>query len=142
MIDTSKLPEGVSVKEVAEKEVISWLDKKKVLKSEREDKEESIKLLIECVCEGILVLEDNFNWTHKLQYPLEADGKVTMQELTYLSRINDKLMEPNLKGIKMGDGDGRFNALIATLTKQPKAIIASLDTADKKIAMAIGIFFL
>jgi hypothetical protein len=47
-----------------------------------------------------------------------------------------------MKNVKSDDADGRLNALIAALTGQPKGIITLLDTADRRIAIAIGIFFM
>ncbi len=136
--------------EVAEADVNAWLDKKKVGEKTRESLKDYIDTLIEAVSTGTLTLDKGnekdpaskptFKWTHNLLFPFENESSLT--SLTYECRINDRMMKPNLTGVKLGDSDGRFNALIATLTRQPRTIIETLDTADKKISMAIGIFFL
>ncbi len=125
-------------RELAEKEVTSWLDKKKVMEADRERSKDSIEQLIEAMEEGILTLDDStFDFTHKLLFPLDG-----VTEMKYFPRLNDRMLKPYLNGVKSGDADGRLLAYVAALTKQPRAILETLDTADKKISMAIAIFFL
>lgn len=135
------MPDKIT-KEIAQAEVESWLDKKKILPSTKELYSDYVDTMIDAVCEGILVLDPTtFVWKHKLMFN-DLGGEETFLELSYRVRMNDKLMQPHMKGVKQGDADGRLNALVAALTDQPKGIIASLDTQDKKIAMSIAIFFL
>lgn len=135
--------------DVAEADINAWLDKKKVGEKTRETNKDYIETLIEAVSNGTLTLDKDdeksnkagtYKFKHTLLFPFEGDA--AKDSLEYECRINDRMMKPNLNGVKLGDGDGRFNALIATLTRQPRTLIEQLDTADKKIAMAIGIFFL
>lgn len=130
-------------REVAEEEVTSWLDKKKVYESTRETYKDSIETLIDAVCAGDLTLGDDFKFTHTLLFPIEGENKeIFFKELVYVPRLNDKQLKPKLNGVKSGDADGRLNALVAALTSKTREEISNLDTADKKISMAIGIFFL
>ena len=72
--------------------------------------------------------------------PLEDEKP--LNEITYKSRLNQRMLEPHLRGVKADDGDGRVLAYLAALTSQPKGILKALDTADKRICNAIVLFFI
>lgn len=128
-------------REVALSEVNTWLEKKKIFTETKERYKDQIDMLVEAIVNGALVFKDDtYEFVHTLCFPIgEGDA---IRDLTYRPRLNDKLIAPFLKGVKMDDVDGRMNGLIAALTKQNRAIIESMDTTDKKIANAIGIFFM
>jgi hypothetical protein len=134
-------------REIAEKEVTEWLDRKKISPSTRESREDSIDLLIDCVCEGTLVFNKNEQSneidgtiTHSLLFP--TDGEAPITSLKYRARLNDNILRPFLKGVAGNDGDGRLTAYVAALTNTAKGIISALDSGDKKISLAIAVFFL
>lgn len=129
------------VREQAEAEVKAWLDKKKVFEETRDRYKDYIEIITEAIINGVLMLEPTkHEFTHNLLFPLGDDAGVTA--LTYMLRVNDKQVAPHMRGVKADDADGRLNALIAAITKQSKAVISLLDSADKRIATAIGIFFM
>lgn len=130
----------VVTREQATLEVNSWLDKKKVYESTRESQKDSIELLIEAMVNGDLKLDPDFNFIHKLLVPEVLNGEVA--ELKYKLRLNDKMLKPYMNGVKSSDADGRLTAYISALTGQVKGILEGLDTADKKIALSIAVFFL
>jgi len=130
----------VVTREQATLEVNSWLDKKKVYESTRESQKDSIDLLIEAMVNGDLKLDPDFNFIHKLLVPEVLNGEVA--ELKYKLRLNDKMLKPCMNGVKSNDADGRLTAYISALTGQVKGILEGLDTADKKIALSIAVFFL
>lgn len=128
-------------KEVAEQEVLAWLEKKKVLSVTIEANRENVEVLTGAVCEGVLELDqETWKWKHNLLVPL--DGEKPTKDLTYQPRLNDKMVRPYLQSVKPGDSIGHLNAYICALTGQPKEVIAAIDSVDKKISMAIAIFFL
>lgn len=128
-------------KDIAESEVTSWLDKKKIMPSQREENRSAIDTLVEAISEGVLELDTETNvFTHKLLFPPEGDMPVT--ELTYKPRLNDTMLKPYLTGVKPGDVDARLLAYTAALTNKAKGILVNLDSADKRIATSIVIFFL
>ena len=128
-------------REQAEAEVQAWLDKKKVFGSSRESNKDHVDTLIDSICEGVLSLnQENWKFTHKLLFPFGDQIKV--EKLDYYARLNDKMLKPYLSGVKPNDADGRLLAHISALTTQPRAILEELDTADKKIAFSIAVFFL
>lgn len=132
-------------REVAELDILAWLDKKKVLQSTRETYKKSIDTLIDAVTEGILAYNHETGvLTHTLLFPLNAEkeNSASVVKLEYRPRLNDNLLRPYLKGVAADDGDMRLNAHIAALTEKPRGIISLLDTGDKKIAESIAIFFL
>lgn len=126
--------------DVAEKEVESWMDKKKITQSMRDSLKDQVKILVESVCDGLLILDTETNeWKHILNFAI-GEGE-SIKELTYLSRLNDRILEPALRGVKGDDGDKRLQAYISALTGKAKGIIANLDTVDKRVSTAIASFF-
>lgn len=127
-------------REVAEQEIEGWLTKKKVFASQKEANKDSIEILVEAISEGVLVLNPETNeFIHKLLFPIE--NEIITAELKYKPRLNDNMLKPHLNGLKPTDGDGRMWAHIAALTGVSKNILTALDSIDKKIAMAIVVFF-
>lgn len=128
-------------RETATKEVQGWLDKKKVFPETRDRFQDQIENLVDSVCNGVMVFNEDGTITHKLLFPF-GEGGDGLSELKYLLRINDKMVQPQMRGVKADDFDGRLNALIATLTKENKGVISSLESSDKRIAASIAIFFM
>ena len=124
-------------RDVAQAEITGWLDKKKVYDSTREEQKGSIDILIEAMMGGDLILNDKFEFTHNLLFPLDG-----LTELKYAPRLNDVMLRPYLNGVKSQDVDGRLLAYGSALTKTTKRELELLDTADKKIMLAIAVFFL
>lgn len=134
---------GKVSKEIADQEIISWMDYKKIPASSRESEalKNSIETLSEAIQEGILTLdEETFKFKQTLLFEIGEEAKIT--ELVYHPRLNDKMLKPHLSGVKGNDGDGRLLAHIAALTNKPKAVLELLDTVDKRTAQALAIFFL
>lgn len=132
---------GVITREIAEAEITAWLDKKKIMSQQREENKSSIDTLIEAIVEGVLVLDSDTNtFTHKLLF--QMDGEMPVTELTYKPRLNDNMLRPYLSGVKPADVDARILAYMAALTGKAKGILSALDTADKRIATSIVLFFL
>jgi hypothetical protein len=132
-------------REQAEKEVENWLDKKKVFQETRERYKEHIEIITEAVINGALILNEKSEFEHTLLFPLgegKNDDSAMIEKLTYRLRITDKLISPHMRGVKSDDVDGRLNALIAAITTQSKSVISNLDSGDKRISTAIGIFFM
>lgn len=131
-------------RETAEAELEKWLDRKKVFQETRERYKDYSEIIVEALMNGVLVLNsEKGEFTHTLLFPLNESGSDTggIETLTYKLRVNDKLVLPHTRGLKNDDNDGRFNALLAAITSQSRSVIISLDSADKRIAFSIGIFF-
>lgn len=127
-------------REVAEKEIIGWLDCKRVSDKKREDQKENINSLISAVCEGSLTVKDDNTLVHELLFPIGSEAKIA--KLEYKPRIHMGVIHKHLEGIKPSDADGRICAYIAALTSNPKDVVRLLDTEDYSIAQSIAIFFL
>lgn len=125
---------------LAEEEVTDWLDKKKVSSSVRESNKDSIELLIDCICDGEMVKDDKNNLDYTLKHSFGDEEKIT--RLTFKPRLNDKMLKPYLNGVKTNDAEGRLLAYISALTGVQRAILENMDSVDKKVAMAVVIFFL
>lgn len=126
--------------EKAIEEIDGWLDKKKIFPSAREEYQPQIDILTEAISLGYLSLNDKYEFKQELLFPLKEEQAVI--HLDYKSRLNDRMLEPYLKGTKSGDGDARIISYLACLTGQAKGIIKVLDTADRRITNAIVIFFI
>lgn len=128
--------------EIAEAEVESWLDKKKILPGLRDARREHINQLVECIQEGVLELNtETYEFTHNLLEPFGAGEKMT-KTLVYKPRLNDKNLQPWMKGVRGDDAEGRMLGYVAALTSTNRQLLELMDTADKRISMAIAIFFL
>lgn len=121
-------------------EIEGWLDKKKIFPSAQEEYKPQIDILVEAISLGFLTLNEKGEFKQELLFPLKEEQALT--HLDYKSRLNDRMLEPHLKGSKAGDGDARIIAYLACLTGQAKGIIKALDTADRRITNAIVIFFI
>lgn len=127
-------------RELAEQEMNSWLDAKKIFASRRENYKDAIETLIEAIQNGVLILEEGGQFRHKLLFPIQ--GEMAITELTYKPRLNKKMLETPLKGVKANDSQGRMLAYLQALTDAPKNILAVLDHEDDRIADSILIFFI
>ncbi len=127
-------------REVAQSELDSWLDKKKVFQSKRESHQDHLDLMVEAMCEGCLVLKEDGKFVQTLLTPVGTDDN-SIKTLEYQSRLNRKMVQPYLQGLKTNDGDGRVLAYLAALTGQPKNILNTLDSEDQRIADSIVVFF-
>ncbi len=131
-------------REVAEIEVEAWLDKKKVFQETRDKYKDYVDIIVEAIMNGVLVLDDKGEFTQILLFPLggKGEGESSIESIKYRLRVNDKQVSPHMRGVKADDADGRLQALIAAITSQSKSVISNFDSADKRIATAIGIFFM
>jgi len=128
-------------KEQAEIEITQWLDEKKVFEETRETFRQHIGVLNEAMVNGVLLINENGLFEHTLLFPM-GEGQNALTKLTYRKRISDSETLPYMKGVKSDDGDRRVNALLAALTDSTNRIIEKLESGDKRIASAIGVFFM
>lgn len=127
--------------EVAQAEVESWLDFKKILPKTREDYSDSVETIQSAIEEGCLVMDpDTHEFRHTLSFPLGEGDEV--KHLTFRARLNDKMLSSYMKGVSATDVDERLIAIIAALTQTAKGIIKGLDSTDKRIARSIASFFI
>ena len=130
-------------KDQATEEINGWLEWRKQTPTQIEAHADSIATLIEGVQYGMLTLKDNC-FTQNLLFPAGKDGCLT--ELQYESRVNSKMLEPYMKGVKPNDGDARLLSYLECMTaKTPLAareILKTLDPADTRFSNSIVVFFL
>lgn len=141
MKDTKQAPlfkDGVS-KEQALKEVENWLNYKKVSSNQRTEHTDHIEALADYISSGVLILEEDFGFTHKLLFPIGIGESIT--ELKYKARMNPKILKPYLSGVKSTDANGMLYAHIGALTGQSTGIITELDQEDMKVSRSIAVFF-
>lgn len=126
--------------EVATSDVERWLKEKKVSEAERKKNQAGIDVLVSCVEDGTVVIEDDFTITHNLKFPITS-GDVPLTQVKYKPRLTVDDMESGLKGF---DGTGmelqRWYANM--LSGKAKAVFSKFDSADAKIYQAVVGFFL
>jgi hypothetical protein len=126
-------------RELAEKEVNSWLDYKRVKPSKREDNKDSIDSLIDSFMDGSLSLNpDTSEITLKLNYPVTSNN---IDKLVFKPRLKVGEIHKRLANVKSTDGDARVMAYVSALTGQNTGVIADMDSGDYSIAQPIVIFF-
>lgn len=125
-------------KEVAIEEVNKWLDYKKIKEKKRIAFKEAIESLVEAVCDGCLVLKEDFTFTQMLEFPVGANKE--FKSLDYRPRIDVSTIQKYANGATTGDA--RILATLAALSGQAKEVIAKMDTEDYSVASSIAIFFL
>ncbi len=130
-------------KEIAEAEVGKWLDYKRKSAGHRAKFANSIESLVDAVCEGDLVINEDFTIKQILREPIQdKEGNPVVKELVFKARIKTETVQSHCQGVKSDDGDGRINAHIAALTSNPKELIKKMDYDDYNIsAIIITVFF-
>lgn len=132
--------QDVIAKDQAAKEVISWLDFKKVNQQKRDDLQDTIDQIIGAVASGSLALDpETFVFTYTLKFPLT--GGVKLDTLEFQPRLAQNKFHHNMKGIKQEDGHAMLAAYIATLTGKVRAVITSLDNEDYSVGKMFTLFF-
>lgn len=128
-------------KEQAIKEVTSWLDKKRVRDTVRNEKKESIDRLVEYFENGEMSLDEESNEiTYNLIFPLGSSDAVT--KLIFKPRLSHSDFSKYSKNLAPGDTRGFINAKICALTGQGSGIINAMDQEDARAVDDIAIFFL
>ena len=128
--------------DVAEKEVLKWLDYKKYSTSKREDQKDSISIMENAICDGDLVLNKDNVFIQKLKFPIkDEDGKEVLSELKFVPRIPVIDIEKKSKGME-ANNYSVVRAYICALTKINSGLVGRLDTEDHRVSQAIVSFFL
>ena len=124
----------------AVKEVDGWLLKIKATDSQKESYKANIERLVEAVEDGALTIDEATGViTHTLKFPFGEE--MTINSLTYKTRLKVKDVNNAQRGIKNDDGDGRVLGYIVALTGQAREILRNMDVADYQIAESIAPFF-
>jgi kynureninase len=125
--------------EMAEKEVTSWLDHKKINTRIRESKKDSIDSLIGHFEDGVLVLNEDFTITQSLQFPIGD----SLKTITYKPRLSGK--DINAVKVKNGKGfdtDAYVMDRICAMTGVNRELLLNLDTVDRAVCDSLAVFFI
>jgi len=129
--------------ETARKEVMKWLDFKKVDREKIEDSEDNIVALAKGICSGYLVLDKDCNFIQKLKFPiLDDDGNPFTTELKMKPRLRMGEIEDKSQNLPAGNTFALIRAYVSALTNINSEIIKKMDSEDQKIAQSVVIFFL
>lgn len=125
---------------VAQADVDSWLDFKKVGALKRETHKDHVKTIVEAIVDGDLVLNSDKTFSYKLKFPLEKEKAV--YDVKFKARLSVLDIHTKLQDTKSSDGDARLLAHVAALTNLAKQIIRFLDSEDYNVCCSIAVFFL
>lgn len=126
-------------KEIATEEVNGWLDYKRVRPSKRQEKEDHVQGMIECVEDGIFVINEDFTITFNVLWPEEIGN---IKTLTFKPRISDREIDNYYKRLDKKSTTSFILARKAALTGINTTILMNMDTEDSTIADHITAFFL
>jgi hypothetical protein len=141
-INTHKEMTNIEINvDVATNDINAWLDAKRVRSTKRTEMKSSVDGLVKAVQDGLIVFDSETGFlTQTLLWPIgENEGVKTFN---YKLRLNSFELDPFLKNVSSGDGDGRLRAYVAALTSQLPSVVSKLDTEDLSIAQSIAVFFL
>lgn len=127
-------------REIAERDITTWLDHKKVGFQKRLSNKDQIDGLIDAVMEGSLTLKDDMVLIHNLKFPIGSE--VVTEKFEYVPRIKLSQVQTHLQHVKGSDSASIITAYIAALTGKPTKMIGELDSEDSRIAQNIALFFL
>jgi hypothetical protein len=141
-----KNPEQKKVdQETALKDFERWLEIKRIRDQKRQEnaKSKHEDVIISSIIEGDISIDENGYITHRLIFPInDSQGANLLEELRYIPRIPQKLLNIKLKGVDATDGDKRIIAYASALTQQNMGLIEQMDTEDQRIMQAIVMYFL
>jgi hypothetical protein len=132
--------ENLVNEEVSQQEITNWLDFKRVKPSSRENYKGAIDELANAITEGYLSLDENFNLTLKLIFPIT--NEISTTELVFKPRVKIGEIQKAMQGTKSDDAQGMILAIVSCLTNKPKQLIKELDVEDYGICQNIALFFI
>lgn len=127
--------------EVAEADVLRWLDAKRFSETKKASLKDTIKEMVNYVMEGNLIISDDAKITQILNFEIGDEAKI--KEFNYRNRIDVDDIHKRMigSGVKAGDVDGRIRVYVSALTSNPYATIGKLDSTDWSVASTIASFF-
>ncbi len=123
-------------KEIAEKDVNTWLDKQRVKPRARAEKEKDIESLIEAVMYGELSFDDDGHAVQALQFPIGG-----VNQLVYSSRITLDDISTKTKGSGGTDAFSIIAAYISASTGVAIGLLKKMDNSDMGLAGNVVAFF-
>jgi hypothetical protein len=125
--------------EVAQSEIDGWLKFRRVNDRRKLEMESQVETLVNAVCDGALIVKEDNSLELTLIEPLGDNSK---RVLTFKPRIQVRDVQPALRSLKSGDGDGRIMAYLSALTGESMGILGLMDSSDHSICASIVVFFL
>lgn len=126
--------------DTAKEDFNKWLDFKRVSQKKREQSEAAIDALVDEICEGNLVVNEDMTLVYKLMFPPEGETPVT--ELTFKPRLKVSELHNETANTKGTDVNALIKSYIAALTGKPKAFFGKLDLDDYSVCQNIAVFFI
>jgi hypothetical protein len=128
-------------REVAEQEVGSWLDFKKVKDKKREDNKDNIDALVEAVMDGIVTITEDKTIIQRLSVPIGANSEAITQ-ISFKPRLKVSTVRVCTQGIKSTDTIGIAGGYVSAATGVDRNVINTMDMEDFSVSQSIVIFFL
>lgn len=140
----------VSIK-VAREELKRWFEKSRFkdnkisrFKPEDEEKEEeSIEgLILEAICSGAVVIDEEGMISQKLDFPLKKGNEVFLDTLKFKPRLTVGEVNRVSNGVKPGDQRANMIANTSARTGNPKSVLELMDAEDFDTTALIMAYFL
>lgn len=127
--------------EIAQKDISSWLDSKRVSEKKRQDNERVVDTLVSAVMEGNLVWDEGQKLLkQKLQWPVGENEEI--KHIEFKHRVTQGDISARLRNTKSDDAFAVMGVYISAITGQPVALLEKLDTSDYSIAQSVAVFFM
>jgi len=128
-------------KEIADLEVLGWLDHKKMSAKRREEKKDAIESLSGFIQDGTLIIDPvSFEITQNLFFPIGEQIKIN--ELKWKPFGNVGRVQIYMKNTESTDFTGNCIAHACAQTGQSKNIINALDSEDIAVVKMLAVFFM
>lgn len=129
--------------EVAQNEVEKWLDLRRVKPSLREKYKDAVQVMVESVCDGSLVLQDNGSLKQTLVFPIETkDGDIALTELVYKPRFKVKELSMQSQDMNASNSLDITISYVSAVSSVSKSLVKEMDMEDYKVAQCIVTFFM
>ena len=128
-------------REIAEQEVNSWIEHKKMSNKRKEEKKDSIESLISYVQEGIISVDPStFEIIQNLNF--EIGEQIKIPNLKWKPFGNVGRVQLHMKNVDSTDFTGNCIAHACAQTGQSKNIINNLDSEDAVVMKVLAVFFM
>jgi len=129
--------------ELAVNEMTRWLDYKKIKPAKRESNKEQADLIVSCIEEGQIEIDEECNMKFNLNFPIHSDeGDVMLASMIFKPRLKVHEISAKMKGVKATDIDARMAAYISASAQINSGQVRNLDTEDFNVAQAVILYFL
>ena len=131
-------------REIAIAEIQKFVEKFDDKKKKEDEIENEYPHVVEAVCLGLLVFNDNSLPKFKLKYPiLNEDKEIAVSDVEFRTRIKPGDLANIMKGLDIGKNQIEYTLrCLSYIIKQPKAMLDKFEKFDYKVIEQVSTVFL